>query len=180
MSQKIQALLYACKMVTVMKKQSDITYTYVISDCFYLVAKFCPTLWPHEPQGPSRSLPGSSVHGISQTEILEWVAISVSRNLPDRRIEPTSPALAGRFFTAKPPRSPTYKIKLTDQQILENGTHNCSLDGEFDQCICLYVAESTSWNEKMVMAILVLIKLSLWANHDPSRTTTALFHPANT
>ena len=32
--------------------------------------------------------PGSSVHGISQARILEWVAISSSRDLPDQGIEP--------------------------------------------------------------------------------------------
>ena len=47
------------------------------------------------------SLPGSSVHGISQTRILEWVAISSPGDLPDPRTKPTSlgsPALAGGFF----------------------------------------------------------------------------------
>ena len=54
------------------------------------------------------SPPDSSVHGILQARILEWVAISFSRDLPDPGIEPTSPslALAGRFFTAEPPRKP--------------------------------------------------------------------------
>ena len=55
---------------------------------------------------------GSSVHGILQARILEWVAISFSRGSSwprDRpRIEPTSPvspALVGRFFTTEPPRN---------------------------------------------------------------------------
>ena len=39
------------------------------------------------------SLPGSSVHGILQAGILEWVAISSPGDLSDPRIEPTSPAL---------------------------------------------------------------------------------------
>ena len=39
------------------------------------------------------SLPGSSVHGISQARILEWVAISFSRGLPNPGIEPRSPTL---------------------------------------------------------------------------------------
>ena len=43
------------------------------------------------------SPPGSSVRGISQARILEWVAISFSRGSSQPR-EPTSPALAGRFF----------------------------------------------------------------------------------
>ena len=48
------------------------------------------------------SLLGSSVHGISQVKILEWVAISFSRASfwPRNRIQSlTSPALAGSFFT---------------------------------------------------------------------------------
>ena len=48
------------------------------------------------------SLPGSSVHGILQARILEWVAMPSSGDLPDPGIEPTSltsPALAGGFFT---------------------------------------------------------------------------------
>ena len=38
------------------------------------------------------------VHGIFQARILEWVAVSFSRNLPDPGPELTSPALVGRFF----------------------------------------------------------------------------------
>ena len=41
------------------------------------------------------SLPGSSVHGIFQARILEWVAIFSSGDLPDPGIELKSPALAG-------------------------------------------------------------------------------------
>ena len=39
------------------------------------------------------SLPGSSVHGIFQARILEWVARPFSRGLPDPWIEPGFPAL---------------------------------------------------------------------------------------
>ena len=38
------------------------------------------------------SLPGSSVHGILQARILEWVAISFSGDLSDLGIESMSPA----------------------------------------------------------------------------------------
>ena len=37
------------------------------------------------------SPPGSSVHGLSQARILEWVAISFSRESSDPRIKPMSP-----------------------------------------------------------------------------------------
>ena len=52
--------------------------------------------------------PASSVHGILQARILEWVAISFSRDLPDPGIEPASPALAGGFFTTEPPEKPQF------------------------------------------------------------------------
>ena len=39
------------------------------------------------------SLPGSSVHGILQAEILEWVAIPFSRESSWPGIEPWPPAL---------------------------------------------------------------------------------------
>ena len=45
------------------------------------------------------SLLGSSVHGILQARILEWVAISFSRGSSHPRDWTRSPALAGRFFT---------------------------------------------------------------------------------
>ena len=47
----------------------------------------------------------SSVHGISQARILEWVAISSPKDLQDPGIEPTSPEspLVGGFFTTEPP-----------------------------------------------------------------------------
>ena len=49
---------------------------------------------------------GASVHGISQARILEWDAISFSRDLPDPGIKPKSPALAGIFFATVPPGKP--------------------------------------------------------------------------
>ena len=44
------------------------------------------------------SPPGSSVHGILQSRILEWVANPPPGIEPDPRIEPVSPALVGGFF----------------------------------------------------------------------------------
>ena len=58
--------------------------------------------------------PGSSVHGILQTRILEWAAISASRELPHPEIElesPVTPALAGRFFTTEPPGKPMKPLR---------------------------------------------------------------------
>ena len=70
--------------------------------CCCLRTQLCSTLF--DPMDCSR--PGSSVTGISQTRILGWVAISSPRDLPNPGTEPASPALAGEFFTTKPPGKP--------------------------------------------------------------------------
>ena len=49
------------------------------------------------------SPPDSSVHGISQGRILEWLPFPSPGYLPDPQIELMSPALTGRFFTTEPP-----------------------------------------------------------------------------
>ena len=48
----------------------------------------------------------SSVHGILQAGILEWVAIPFSRGLPDPRIEPRSPAQQADSLPFEPPGKP--------------------------------------------------------------------------
>ena len=54
-----------------------------------LVTKLCLTLC----NSMECSLPGSSVHGILQARILEWVAISFSRGSSQPRVKPGSRAL---------------------------------------------------------------------------------------
>ena len=49
------------------------------------------------------SLPGSSFHGILQAKILEWVAISFFRDLPNPGIKPRSPALQADSLPTKLP-----------------------------------------------------------------------------
>ena len=53
------------------------------------------------------SPPGSSVHGILQARILEWVAMPSSRGSAQLRVQTCIFCLAGRFFTAEPPGKPS-------------------------------------------------------------------------
>ena len=53
------------------------------------VAQSCPTLWDPVDCSP----PGSSVNGILQARILEWLPFPSPGDLPDPGIEPRSPAL---------------------------------------------------------------------------------------
>ena len=54
-----------------------------------MVSQSCPTLCDPMDCSP----PVSSVHGIVQARILDWVVIPFSRDLSDPDIEPRSPAL---------------------------------------------------------------------------------------
>ena len=58
------------------------------------VAQSCPTLC--DPM--DCSLPGSSVHGIFQAIVLEWIAISFSRGSSQPRDRTQASCIAGRFF----------------------------------------------------------------------------------
>ena len=62
----------------------------------------CPTLWDLI----DCSLPGSSVHGILQARILDWVAMPPLGNLPNPGIEPGSPALQADSLPTQPPAKP--------------------------------------------------------------------------
>ena len=67
------------------------------------------------------SLPDSSVRGIFQARVLEWVAISFTGDLFDPGIEPTSlvsPALAGKFLTFLPSAPPLRPLKMKAQLLI--------------------------------------------------------------
>ena len=49
-------------------------------------------------------------------EILEWAAISSPWDFPIPGVKLTSPALAGRFFTTKPPGKPLFNIRFRSSQ----------------------------------------------------------------
>ena len=87
-----------------------------------LVALLCSTLCDHLGCSP----PSSSVHGILQARILEWVAIPFSRGSSDLRMEPRSVALqADFFFTVEPPGKPMQCKRLQSlgwEDLLEKGT----------------------------------------------------------
>ena len=76
------------------------------------VDQLCPTLC--DPM--DCSLPGSSVHGILQARILEWVVIPSPGDLPDPGIEPRSPTLQTDSLPSQPPGKlkKTGKTQISD------------------------------------------------------------------
>ena len=81
--------------------------------CVWSVAHSCPALC----NPMDCSLPGSSVHGIFQTRILEWVAIS-SRGSSLPRGQTVSPALTSGFFTTEPPGKPHSSSRHEYEQVI--------------------------------------------------------------
>ena len=71
-----------------------------------LVAKSCPTLetpWTGACQAPLSM-------GFSWQAYWSGLPFPSPGDLPDPEIEPTSPALAGGFFTFEPSRKPRFKF----------------------------------------------------------------------
>ena len=91
-----------------------------------LVAQACLTLCNPMHCSP----PGSSVHGIFQARILEWVAISFSRESSHHRNRTQVSCIADSFFTlwstrcfAHSPNLPSGKKTLRDNVTCNRGTY---------------------------------------------------------
>ena len=81
-----------------------VKYRHIYEKVKVLVVYSCLTLCDPIDCG----LPGSSVHGILQARVLEWVVISFPGGggrggLPDSGIEPRSPALQADSLPSEPP-----------------------------------------------------------------------------
>ena len=63
------------------------------------------------------SPPGSSVHGILQARILEWVAILFSRDLLDPGFELKSPAFQAESLPFEPSGKPHHRINYVNRHI---------------------------------------------------------------
>ena len=74
----------------------------LLSCCCCLAAQSCLTLCDPMDCNP----PGSSVYGILQARILEWVAIPFSRGSSWPKDWTQVSCIAGGFFTAEPPGKP--------------------------------------------------------------------------
>ena len=79
-------------------KESDTTKRLHLSQLSCMI--LCdPTDW---------SPPGFSIHGIIHIRIVEWIAMTPSRELPDPGVKPSFPVMdsciAGAFFTAITPK----------------------------------------------------------------------------
>ena len=90
-----ESFCYACETST----------TLYINYMCVLVSQSCPTIC----DPIDCSLPGSSIHGISQARILEWVAIPLSRVSSQPRDWTQVSWIAGRFFIIWATREITFQ-----------------------------------------------------------------------
>ena len=112
--------------------------------CCCLVTKLCLSLC--DPM--DCSLPGSSVHGLSQARILEWVAISYSRG---------SSALVGRFFTTELPEKPWL---ANDCLIIVSSPGR----GRESKLWCFFLKEHESYHKRFILISSVQFSRSVVSN----------------
>ena len=82
-----------------------------------LATQLCPTLC----DSMDCSVEGSSVHGIYQARMLEWIAMSPSRDLPNSGLDPVSPALQADSLPSEPlgkPKSDDKWLNMEDLRVL--------------------------------------------------------------
>ena len=128
-----------------------------------------PTLW--EPM--DCSLPGSSVHGMPQASVLEWVTISSSRDLPNPGIElvfPASLSLAGGFFATEPPEKPLrnsrrkLKISFLPAESFSFGGECVLIPGRKDipRCLKSKLVKYSDWIECECFSINDNVVFTMW------------------
>ena len=130
------------------------------------VAQSCPTLF----NSMNCSMPGCSVHGISQTRILEQVAISSSRGSSEPRDRTRVSCIAGEFFTAVPPRKPNLTvidpqkfISTTGNKIQHNLKNTCTHNSKtYLQSRDLRVAIRKYSNLRLFCSCLLLLIFSFF------------------
>ena len=78
--------------------------------------------------------PGSSAHGFPRQEYWSGLPFPTPGDFPNLGIEPTSPALAGRFLTTEPPGNP-------------HNINNRDFFHYLASCLCVYSkSQRKKWN----------------------------------
>ena len=95
-SEQMQELFQSMLEVTELRELKDVACPWEEA---VFIAQSCPTLCDPMDCSP----PGSSVHGILQTRILQWIAIFFSRDLPNLGIKPRYSALEADSLLSEPP-----------------------------------------------------------------------------
>ena len=132
-----------------------------------LVAQLCPTLW--DPM--DCSLPGSAVHGILQARILEWAAISFSRESYQPRNQTQVSHTAGRFFTNWAMRE-ARSVCVCVCVCTHKGSPNCvcvcecvcvCTQGKPQLYVCIHRVKNSSYNTVSINSLCSTCIASFWS-----------------
>ena len=131
-----------------------------------LVAQSCPTLG--DPM--DCSLSGSSVHGILQERILEWVAISFSRGSSRPRDGTWASCIAGRFFsvcfTIITPLNLEAKLHLCPSHKFSTSTEGNSAE-DWEECAFSIQMFPFRWAQThLLSALLNPLAVSAWVTRE--------------
>ena len=141
--------------------------TIIISDLKVLVTQLCLTLCD-----PVDCSPPSSVNGILQARILEWVAIPFCRASSWTRHQTWSPALQADFLPSEPPEKAnnfkTQRLKSYEnkQMVLFSG-FSCSgiiVSRAWQIFLCLFLSEiaNTLWDWVCLMDCMYTVAFMAW------------------
>ena len=148
--------------------------------CWCLVSRWCLTLC----KPVDCSLPGSSGHGIFQSRMLEWVAISFSRGSSRPRESRDWICIScttGRFFTTEPPGSPhslSHNCNYSRSKLFSSVSLSFlqSEEGLFNQLILSALATDGHWEFVLVPSwVLYLRKCSIAQWDIPESHSLMLF-----
>ena len=116
------------------------------------------SLWPH-----GCSLPGSSVHGILQARVMDWVAIPFSRRYSWPRDQTWVSCIEGRLFTVLATRKAQFMYVCVCIYIYTH-TRNCFKESYM--CDMLYKISKTSlllsWEMKNYLGRNRFLELSVF------------------
>ena len=90
------------------------------------------------------SLPGSSVHGVLQARILEWVAVSFSRGSSPSKYQTQVSALQADSFPYEPPGKPSVQMESVNFSPTPSSEHQVSWKSvpsklQFLQCLTIII-----------------------------------------
>ena len=115
-----------------------------------MCAPSCLTLWDSIDCSP----PGSSLHGVFQATILEWVAISFSKRSSSLRDQICVSCVAGRFFTTEPPK--LFRVQCRTSFVAQL-VKNLPANAEDERNAGLWIPEKIPWRRKCQSAPLFLL-----------------------
>ena len=123
--------------------------------------------------------PGPSIHGISLTGILEWVAISFSRESSQPR-DPTHISGVGRFFTTEPPGKPQQCLCCSSLSFATSWTATCqaSLSLTIYQNLPKFMSiESVMPSNHLILCCLLILLPSIFPRVLSSKSTVCIMWP---